>query len=104
MIFSDLNLFVYWHVFLNYPNCFLFCMYCDICTFVDCFYTFVCPNKSSTELMLYMFKHVRQKIKFLNLNLNASIGIQGLKLSNYVLEGLNFMFGIPNAQDSEYTG
>ena len=47
----------------------MFCMYCDICTFVDCFYTIVCRNKSSTELMLHMFKHVRQKIKFLNLNL-----------------------------------
>ena len=36
-----------------------------------CFYTIVCRNKSSTELMLHMFKHVRQKIKFLNLNLTA---------------------------------
>ena len=28
-------------------------------------------------------------------------GIQGIKLSNYVLKGLDFMFGIWNAQDSE---
>ena len=34
-----------------------------------CFYTFV------YELMLYMFKHVRQKIKFLNLNLNLNLMI-----------------------------
>ena len=30
--------------------------------------------------------------------------IQGVKLSNYVLKGLDFMFGIRNVQDSEYTG
>ena len=30
-------------------------------------------------------------------------GIQGVKLSNYVLKGLDFMCGIRNAQDSEYT-
>ena len=31
------------------------------------------------------------------------IGLQGVKLSNYVLKGLDFMFGIRNVQDSEYT-
>ena len=38
-----------------------------------CFYIIVCRNKSSTELMLHMFKHVRPKIKFLNLNLNLIV-------------------------------
>ena len=32
------------------------------------------------------------------------IGIQGVKLSNYELRGLDFMFGIRNVQDLEYTG
>ena len=36
-VWLHLSLFVYQHVFLNYPNCFMLCMYCDICTFVDCF-------------------------------------------------------------------
>ena len=31
-------------------------------------------------------------------------GIQGIKLSNYVLKGLDFMFWIQNVQNSEYTG
>ena len=54
---------------------FSYCKFlCFACTVIFvplliCFYTFVCRNKSSTELMLYMFKHVLQKIKFLNLNL-----------------------------------
>ena len=37
-------------------------------------------------------------------NQHILIGIQGVKLSNYVLMGLVFMFGIRNVQDSEYTG
>ena len=32
------------------------------------------------------------------------IGVQGVKLRNYVLKGLDYMFGIRNVQDSEYTG
>ena len=31
------------------------------------------------------------------------IEIQDVKLSNYVIKGLNFMFGIRNEQNSEYT-
>ena len=57
-----------------FSYCAFLCFACTV-IFVPlliCFYTFVCRNKSSKELMLYMFKHVRQKIKFLNLNLNIS--------------------------------
>ena len=36
-------------------------------------------------------------------NQQVLIGLQGVKLSNYVLKGLDFMFGIRNVQDSEYT-
>ena len=53
----------------NFSYCAFLCFACTV-IFVPlliCFYTFVCRNKSSTELMLCMFKHVRQKIKFLNL-------------------------------------
>ena len=36
-------------------------------------------------------------------NQHVLIGIQGVNLSNYVLKGLDFMFGIWNVQDLEYT-
>ena len=41
---------------------------------------------------------------WLGSNQHVLIGIQDVKLSNYVLKGLDFMFGIRNVQDSEYTG
>ena len=37
-------------------------------------------------------------------NQHVLIRIQGVKLSNYVLKGLDFMFKIRNVQDPEYTG
>ena len=43
-------------------------------------------------------------ILLLGSNQHSLIEIQGVKLSNFVLKGLNFKFGIRNAQDSGYIG
>ena len=59
----------------------------------------------TTTNQLY-HENTKQTFKdlWLESNYHALIGIQGVKLSNYVLKGPNFMFGIRIAQDSEYTG
>ena len=48
--------------------------------------------------------NIQGPFNWLGSNQHVLIGIQGVKLSNYVLKGLDFMFGIRNVQDSEYTG
>ena len=68
---------------------------------------------SHLDITTSKLSHRKTKQTFRDLWLGSNkqplIGIQGVKLlyslSNYVLlKGLNFVFGIQNAQDSEYTG
>ena len=62
-----------------------------------------CHNKKSIISLTYKTKQTFRDL-WLGSNQHALIGIQSVKLSNYVLRELDFMFGIRNAQDSEYTG
>ena len=59
---------------------------------------------TTSQLSLKLTKQTLWDLQLGSLNQHVFIGIQGVKQSNYVIKGLDIMFGIPNAQDSEYTG